>query len=355
MKFLKTSLVAFLILFSFFKTAGACDLCSVYISNQASGQTSKGFQLGVSQQYTFFGTLQKDGRKIPNPSGQYMDSFITQFLVGYGFNDRFGIQLNLPFIYRSYERPMKNGMEKGSESGIGDLILLGKLKLADKQTEDFSIQWHLLGGVKFPTGSSKRLKEEIGGHSHAKPEDTHPSEGDHHSDHSMHTVRSKLPVLHHAGHDHGEENPSGVHGHDLALGSGSFDAIVGTTVALRWHRFLATHQSQIQLRTRGSYDYRHGNDAQWNVGLGGYILMNHTMSLALQARASGEYKWKDELGEVVLNDTGMHLVNLGPELAFTYKNHLSSQLGADFPVLRRNSEIQLVPTYRMRAGVSWRF
>lgn len=53
----------------------------------------------VAEQFTYFGTVQIDGLELPNPTGQYENSFITQFVAGYSFTPRLVLQVNVPFIY----------------------------------------------------------------------------------------------------------------------------------------------------------------------------------------------------------------------------------------------------------------
>src|SRR6266498_2197419 len=106
----------------------ACDLCSVYSAMQARGEIDKGFTAGVAQQFTHYGTLQEDGRKIPNDLDQHVDSSISQLFAGYNFTDRFGVQVNVPVIHRSFQRADDSGgVEHGSESGIGDVSLVANL------------------------------------------------------------------------------------------------------------------------------------------------------------------------------------------------------------------------------------
>ncbi|MEY2531803.1 MAG: hypothetical protein QOI96_1888, partial [Verrucomicrobiota bacterium] len=108
----------------------ACDLCGCYTPqletmSDMSASASK-FYAAVGEQFTHFGTLQMDGDKIDNPTGQYLNSSITQLVAGYCINDRFAIQLNLPIIYREFKRPEGFAIDRGSESGIGDMALLLK-------------------------------------------------------------------------------------------------------------------------------------------------------------------------------------------------------------------------------------
>src|SRR5213078_3104477 len=139
-----------------------CDLCAIYSASHAEGETGKGLFAGLAEQFTYFGTVQVDGHEVDNPSGQHMDSWISQVYAGYNFADWAGVQLNLPIVYRYYKRPdSAGGIETGTETGIGDMALLGTVSPFRKYGKNFAFKWTLLGGVKFPTGNSDRIGEEL--------------------------------------------------------------------------------------------------------------------------------------------------------------------------------------------------
>jgi hypothetical protein len=85
-----------------------------------------GFYAAVAEQFTHFGTVQFDGDGIANPTGQRLDSSITQFVIGYDINERFALQFNAPLIYRDFRRPEGFNIDEGTESGFGDISLLAK-------------------------------------------------------------------------------------------------------------------------------------------------------------------------------------------------------------------------------------
>jgi len=301
-------------------SALACDLCAIYRSMEAKS-AGPGLNVGVFEQFTHFGTMQQDGRKVDNPADQKLDSSITQFLLGYQVNDRFGVQVNIPYINRSFRRPTDTGaIDEGTESGLGDLSLIGHYRAYQYLSTDTIFAWDLIGGVKFPTGSSDRIKEEL--------MEMTPAPG--------------VPE-------------SGIHGHDLALGSGSYDGIVGTAFFARWQRLFLTSGIMYNIRSRGDFDYRYANDLAWHVKPGGYLWLSHEGTLGLQLAVTGEDKGKDDLAGVTADDTGMTSVFIGPELTFTWKENLSAELGAEFPVVNDNTALQLVPDYRVKAALSWRF
>ena len=300
--------------------AEACDLCAIYSATSASGSDGRGFYAGISEQFTHYGTLKDSGQTVDNPLGQYLDSSITQIFSSYDFNNHFGVQLTLPIIVRSFKRVSSATTETGTVSGLGDMSLTGKFMPYQKFTEHFSFTSHILGGIKFPTGSTSRLDEEL------------------------------VEVA-----DDPDVSQSGIHGHDITLGSGSVDGVIGANAFLRWYRFLATTDIQYSIRSTGHIDYRFANDLHWNVGLGGYLLLEHNTTLALQAKVSGEHKGLDSLSGVEAGDTGITSIYIGPDILLTWKEHLSTNVGSDIPVMIHNTAFQSVPDYRIRTAMTWHF
>ena len=299
--------------------AAACDLCSIYSANQARGDIGKGWFAGVAEQFTHFSTLQDEGIEQPNVVGQHLDSSVSQLFAGYNFNERFGVQFNAPLIYRSFKRPEGFDIDRGTESGLGDVALVAHVQAYRSESRHFTFGWNLLGGVKFPTGSSDRLAEELN--------------------------EVEVPGA----------PESGIHGHDLALGSGSYDGIVGTSVFVRSHRFFLTANAQYAIRSTGDFDYRYADDLTWSGGPGWFLFLEDRHTLSFQLNVSGEHKDRDTFQGAPAEDTGLTAVYLGPQIAFTWSDKLSAELGADVPVSLDNTALQIVPDYRVRAGLSWHF
>src|SRR3989449_11762354 len=226
--------------------ASACDLCSIYSATPARGEIGKGFFSGVAEQFSHFGTVQVDGQKVPNEVGQYLDSSISQLFAGYNFNDRFGVQFNLPVIYRSFRRPEGFEIDRGTESGIGDVSLIGNFLVYRTLKENFTFNWSVLAGIKFPTASTDRIKEEFNEvEAPGAPE-------------------------------------SGIHGHDLTLGTGSYDGIFGQQISLRYRNFFADETIQFTLRGDGLHQYHFANDLSWDGGPGYYFIRNPQTIAGLQ-------------------------------------------------------------------------
>jgi hypothetical protein len=330
------------------KPARGCDLCGCYtpqIEAMSQAEMSAGgpmtataFYFAVAEQFTHFGTLQFDGEEVANPTGQYLDSSITQFVAGYSFNSRFALQINLPLIYRSFERPEGFAIDRGTESGLGDISLLGKfvlfrhesrgraaLKFDDPknphfetQEADFTVSALLLGGVKFPTGDPSRLKEEFN--------------------------EVEVPGA----------PESGIHGHDLTLGSGSYDGIVGGQFSLRYKSFFLQADAQFTIRSEGAHQYQFANDISWSGGPGIYFVRSKQTIVGLQFVVSGEHKGVDSFQGEAAVDTGITSVFLGPRLVASH-GKLSFEVAAELPVSIDNTALQVVPDYRVRGSFAFRF
>jgi hypothetical protein len=223
-----------------------CDLCAVYNSTAARGESSRGFHVSLAEQFTHSATLQEEGSEIGDPARQYRDSSITTLAVGYNFHPRFGVTLNVPYIHRAFRRAEGFEIERGTESGLGDVAFVGRTVLLTKAEHEHSYSFNLLAGVELPTGDSDRLREE----------------------------RDEVEV---------PGTLSGVHGNDLALGSGSFDGIVGAAGHAHWRRSFFTVDAQYFVRTRGDFGCRFGNELSVFAGPGVYVLFSEESTLGLQA------------------------------------------------------------------------
>ncbi|MDB6171706.1 MAG: hypothetical protein JWL59_1017 [Chthoniobacteraceae bacterium] len=321
----------------------ACDLCGCYLPAQEFvHERPFAIYAGMSEQFTHFGTLQFNDHEIANPSGQYLDSSITQFLIGSSFFDnRLALQANVPLIYRSYKRPEGFEIDRGNESGLGDISLLANLVVFRKDAlfhessqglskdgkttavplrgePDFSATINLIAGIKLPTGDSSRLKEEF----------------------------SEVEV---------EGAPeSGIHGHDLTLGTGSYDAIFGAQTFVRYKAVFFEADTQFTLRGDGRHSYHFANDLSWSGGPGVYLIHRKRKSLGLQCVLSGESKDTDRFQGRVAEDTGLTSLYIGPRIT-AQLGGLSADVSVELPVIMNTTKLQTVPDYRIRAGFSFHF
>jgi hypothetical protein len=328
--------------------APACDTCGCFVPTESAPPLySRGWFAGVGEQFTYFNADRLDSQPAPNPTGQYLASSITQLIAGYRMTDRFSVQFSIPLIYRQYKRPEGFDVQRGTVAGLGDIPLVGNFTLYrtplavapasvrdpksmtppiqipgatwDYPDQPFFATVNVIGGIKLPTGNSSRIKEEF----------------------------NEIDVE--------DAPPSGIHGHDLALGSGSVDGIVGLATYVRYHSFFFQADTQYAIRSTGSYDYRYANALSYSGGPG-YLCVNRGATrFGLQAVASGEVKGRDHFRGALAEDTGINVVYAGPRLVLSYREKITAELGADLPVFIHNTSFQTVPSFRIRAGLVVRF
>src|SRR5437016_235578 len=183
---------------------------------------------------------------------------------------------------------------------------------------DFTISAVLLTGLKFPTGDSSRIKEEF---------------------HEINVPGAP---------------ESGIHGHDLTLGTGSYDGIFGEQTSLRYKNAFFEADVQFTLRGDGTHQYHFANDLTWSGGPGYYFIRRQDMIIGLQFVASGEYKDVDRFRGKPADDTGITSVFLGPRLIAS-RGRFSAEIAAELPVSIDNTALQVVPDYRLRGALSFHF
>jgi hypothetical protein len=148
----------------------ACELCAIYNANNARAEFTSGFTFGVAEQFTRFDTELFENQEFTRANPDFLDSSITHLVPGYNFSPQFGISLNVPMVYRSFQRtdlrfsltgPPVLFTERASELNLGDVALIGRWTAFAKREMKYDIIVNLLGGIKFPTGETDRLQDEV--------------------------------------------------------------------------------------------------------------------------------------------------------------------------------------------------
>ncbi len=302
------------------RAAVACDSCALYI---AEGAEQAGFTLSIAQQFTRLGSVWSGASRLGNPVDQYLDSSITQCSLGYSRGGPWRVQFTLPYISRSYVRPNHALIDEGRAKGLGDATLATRYRLWETTTaRGDELEVNVLGGVKIATGDADHLSDEIG-------EDE--------------------------AHHHEEFPESGVHGHDLALGSGSTDWHLGVDAGWKRGRLFARGQLQYKLRRPGAFNYQLADETSWELGAGGYAVLTQKHSLAVQALFSADRKGLDTFAGDPQVDTGISVRYLGARVTGTLGQRFAADAAIEVPVRIRTTATMVVPDYRFRAAVNWRF
>ena len=316
------------------RPAFGCELCAIYSATSARGESTSGFTFNVTEQYVSQNTLQLQGDELdlaPLDSA-YLNTSWTHFVPGYNFTPRFGINVSVPYIYRDFRRveiPTTGGIinEKGNEHGIGDMSLIARFAPIQKIEMDYSILFNLMAGIKFPTGDTERLDNEV--------------------------ERARVDEqIFGPGHNHSALG--GIHQHDLTLGSGSYDGIFGTALTARWKKFYFNQQLQYYMRTEAR-GYEFADMFIASGGPGGYVITSDSWTASLQGNVYYETSGSDVLIGQRNIHTGMAAWYAGPQINITIGAHFSFNVAGELPIHYFNRGLQTVVDYRVHGGLTWSF
>ncbi|GDY14046.1 hypothetical protein LBMAG53_29240 [Planctomycetota bacterium] len=315
----------------------ACDLCTLSTAVEArDGRT--GLSLGILQDYGHAGRLVEAGNLRRNSEDQHINTSSTKLVASYRFTESVGLRLNLPYVVKSWQRREPSGLDRGSDSGLGDTLV----ELTGTPVR-LMASWGTLvvacfAGVEMPTGNSSRLQEESTVAPPAPRPIPYPGA----------TIGIRhVPVA-------GGGTANVIHGHQLTLGSGSWDVVAGVQMRVSTDRFYFTLYSYGHLNGSGTHDYRFGPMVAWGAGPGAYLVFDDQGTLGLTANCSGQASRRDTVHGEKLAHSGGTYVYVGPSLTGTWSNRLSGELGLDLPVVQKTNGTQIVDTWRMHGGLTWR-
>lgn len=312
-------------LFSLTSSGSACDPCALYTASALEGHSKDSLTLSISEQYTDY-SKSKETERYSQKSGEIVNGYSTTgFGVAYDFTERFGMHLTVPLIIRDVDTIKNYRSDRSTDSGLGDISLLGTYSFFEHRKSDWTILAGAYGGVKLPTGDSGVL-EDI-----AEEELTPDSSLKHH------------PI------------GSASNGRALTFGSGSYDFIGGLTFLARHNRLLFLSSAQYTIRTEGDFDYEFADDFLFSAGPGYYFALEHNYTVAGRLSLAGEYKGKDRFKNENVNGSAISNLYLGPQVFFTYDEHYAGEATVDFRVTDEDSVATVVPEWRIRAGLSYRF
>jgi len=330
--------------------AHACDVCALYTAVQVESPIQNAFRLSLAEQFTALDRIQTDGHYTENTYNQFLKSSVTQVSGQYDLSNSTSLQLVMPVVSRTWRRIEDEAVQRGSDAGIGDITMLAHYVPVNYSSGDLLARLRVFGGVELPTGDAHYLGEESApGHHGDEEGDSH---GDTHDEGmAQHSVTQK-----HNGTTHAPQSANAIHGHDITLGSGSWDFPLGAGLFSQWKRFIWATDAQYTIRTEGAFGYTFANDWMWSTAVGHYLYLEDNAQVALRARLSGQYKGYDTgKGGVRYDDTAYNTTFLGPELTGLVTHRWQGILGYDLPINVNNSETQITPSYRIRAALTYRF
>lgn len=302
--------------FTFFAetSAFACDYCGIYTPLQVRERQAGQLDMGIRQDLIGYSKTRLDGGNAPGLGSQNIKINVTELTAQYSLTNRFSLLLAVPLINENFKRRIQNGIERGSDSGIGEVALYTDFTLARKAlTNGGYFQWDFFAGVKLPTGSSDALNE--------------------------------LPPV---------DAQSGIYQSALAIGSGSVDFPIATGIRRETRNWLLDASIQYNLRTEGDYNYQIGNDLRWEFGIGKRFIEEDSFAINTQIFLSGLTKEQDTQSGQDITNSGRSFLSIGPKIEATWSNKYTVFGRIDVPLTMDNDGLQNLQDHRGVIGFNVR-
>ncbi len=256
----------------------------------------------------------------------FTQSKIQTLRIGAALSSRLFVDLSVPFVHREHQHIHhhrgKNLLESWNMDGIGDLAVQVRLALLQPSREELPAVSLILGG-KFPTG-----KNDARGISQ----------------------------------DENNQLNSEIAEAGIQPGSGAYDLIVGaSSLQFLSVPMIRDGHGQMPLFAevlgrftgKGRDDYRLGNSLTAIAGAV-YPLFR---KLAVSGQVNARYSRKDEKGTTSeeIDKTGGVWVYAVPGVQLNLTDDVMATVNVPIPVYQNVNSIQLVSTYSLMLGLSYKF
>ncbi len=310
---MRPSIIGCLLLFGliFSKNVAAQTCCSGGVpltGNLGLPETYAGnWQFSLNYDVNVLLTL-KDGTNKLDDNSRKRLTHSALLQAAYTFSPKLSIEGFISYVRQEREIQQPNLPKNFVHTeGIGDAVILAKYKVLKPLR---------LGlGLKFPTGASDLVRED------------------------------GIPL-----------------NADLQPGSGSWDLIfwAGFNKELSFRPSMAFFGTSTFRLTGKNHDYlgsriyQFGNEFQVIAGIGDRLILGKLIidpSLAFRFRKVAA----DNIDSEIVPSTGGSWVFINPGLTYNITQDFSTQVNAEFPMYGKVTGTQLSPTYRINAGVFFKF
>ncbi len=254
--------------------------------------------------------LFQGSHEVFDPQGREVTVAVTPLNLTYGVTANLTVAVLVPYISRTLERTVDGATERLGDSGVGDILALGKWRFFRRDRPRRTSQIAFIGGVEFPTGRTDEVD----------------SQGD------------RLPP-------------------GLQLGSGSSDFLLALADTEVWGRFALAPSVLYKLNREGSQDFEEAD--QLSVSLFAQYRFFQAKFPGPEAGAGAGLSWEhasrsrlDGVGQLDSGGTELFL-NLG----FFYAGRPGAvfSLAAQIPLDHDLNGTQLGTNWRLVPGFEYRF
>lgn len=307
--------ILFLVVFataSAVSVSRACDVCATCVAipgGEAPGVTS----VSLFNQYSEI--------DAPPGGGHSYSEYNLQAAITHSLGERWSVSGVIPYMDKT--------LDDETESGVGDITLAAIYRVIQAPAGRDGLHVDVYAGVTLPTGDTAPLEEELDVYLENQE---HAEEGG-----------QEEHAHHHA------------HGHHVALGSGSVDALAGTSLSLTKGSVKGVAEAQYRLTTEGDYDFEYGDTINARLGVEYALVHNETQAASLGIDST--VSWRDEntiMGDAQDGSNGT-TAYVGPTASYDRGSRFQSSLAWDFPVNGEGDGLDGAADMRVRANLGWQF
>lgn len=303
-------------------SASACE-CGVPHTINLPAETSPAGKVFASfrQEFIDANSAYQGESRIGNAAGEYIFTARSSALVGVGVTHEISLFIAPQYIARQYRSLHDGDIESGKVAGFGDMPFGVNYYDCIVHGEKTHLHLGLSAAATAPIGSTEKLREEV--------------------DHLSH------------GHSHGASGA--VHGHDLALGTGSWGAVFTGRLVLEHGEWIGEANAHYALRTEGDYGYEYADSLGWGLLGGARVYRGPLGNLSVLATVTGTHAGKDRIDGTVYENTGHDLIYAGPAVRFESVSGATLEARVELPVYARTGDAHLIASWRAQFGVSFGF
>lgn len=221
----------------------------------------------------------------------------------YGLFNDFHVVVTIPYLSKKQETEMSGKKVKKDTSGLGDIKLIGKIRILRQSPEGHGLSMALAGGMKLPTGKDDAKREGV-----------------------------LIPP-------------------PLQPGSGSTDYILGIFGTKKFSRFFLHSNIMYQICTEGSQEYKFGNILTYNLALV-YPVASY---IDIVGELNGSYKGKDKQVGSKLVNTGGYELYFSPGIKFNLSSSVIFELSIPLCIWKDLNGTQNASDWKIVAGISYVF
>jgi hypothetical protein len=258
--------------------------------------------------------------KTPNGADEKVATTLVNLFYSRTLVEGLTLDLYLPFMSRAYTERPNYTYDSGRDSGLGDINLVTTWQLFRGEKDLKMVDWRLRAGVKLPTADASSLSDYPAGMPTPHPSDP------------------PYPT-------------SAIYPYDRAVGSGSFDWIIGSSYVVRYEDFIGLLDGQFIGRTEGDNSLTFGDTVTARAAPG-YIFSNaHGNEFSALLEAAYRYDASiDYQGQNVIN-SGQTSFFIGPKLMARFQETTVASVGVALPVYHTVDGTQLASDYQIIASI----